>query len=81
VSSSETRLRQQCDPAMLSMLPARVSVAAAQVRVLMQGGLLVSVLMMMLTHCFAGWRKVSLLRPLQLRISMVVVVVLLADQL
>jgi hypothetical protein len=68
---------------MLSMLPARVSVAGAQVRLLMlmQGGLLVSVLMMMLTHCFAGWRKASLRRRRQLRISMVVVVVLTADRL
>ena len=79
VSSSETRLLQQCDPAMLSMLLVRVSVQGQVV--LVQGGLLVSVLMMMLTHCFAGWQKASLLRPPPLRISMVVVVVLTADQL
>ena len=47
----------------------------------MQGGLLVSVPMMMLTHCFAGWRKVSLPRQPPLRISMVVEVVLAADRL
>jgi hypothetical protein len=86
VSSSEMRLRQQCDPAMLSMLPARVSVAGAQVRVRVRvqvqgGGLLVSVLMMMLTHCFAGWRKASLRQWLQLRILMAVMVVPAADQL
>jgi hypothetical protein len=83
VSSSETRLLQRCDPAMLSMLLARVSVAGALVRMWMvlQGMLLVSVLMMMVTHCFAGWRKASLLRPPPLRISMAVVVVLTADQL
>jgi hypothetical protein len=80
VSSSETRLRQQYDPAMLSILPAQVSVAGPRVRVLVQG-LLVSVLMVMLTHCFAGWRKASLLRRPPLRISMVVVVVLTADRL
>jgi len=65
---------------MLSMLLARVSVAGVQVQVL-QRGLLVSVLMMMLTHCFAGWQKASLLLRPPLRISMVVVVVLMADQL
>jgi hypothetical protein len=81
VSSSEMMLRQQCDPAMLSMLPARVSVPGVRVRVQMQGVILVSVLMVMLTHCFAGWRKASLLRPPPLRTSMVVVVVLSADQL
>jgi len=68
---------------MLSMLPARVSVAGAQVRlrVQVQGGPLVSVLMMMLTRCFAGLRKASLRRRRQLHISMVVVVVLAADRL
>lgn len=81
VSSSETRLRQQCDPAMLSMLPTRVSVAGAQMRARVLVQLLVSVLMMMLTHCFAGWRKASLRLRRQLRILMVVVVVLAADQL
>ena len=48
---------------------------------LVQGGLLVLVLMMILTHCFAGWQKASLQRRRQLRISMVVVVVLTADRL
>lgn len=83
VSSSGKRLRQQCDPAMLSMLLARVSVAGVRMLMLMlvQGGLLVLVLMMILTHCFAGWQKASLQRRRQLRISMVVVVVLTADRL
>ena len=83
VSSSEKRLRQQCDPAMLSMLLARGSGAGVRMLMLMlvQGGLLVLVLMMILTHCFAGWQKASLQRRRQLRISMVVVVVLTADRL
>jgi hypothetical protein len=75
-------LLQQSGPAVLSMQPAQVSAAGAQTQVLAQGELFVSVLMMMmLKHCSAGWRKVSLRRRRQLRTLMVVSVVLLADQL
>ncbi len=35
VLGSETRLRQQCDPAMLSILPVQVSVVVVRVRVQM----------------------------------------------
>jgi hypothetical protein len=66
------------------MLPAQVSavVALGLEQLLVQGGLFVSVLMMMMPkHCSAGWRKVSL-RPRQpLRTLMVVLVVQRADQL
>ena len=80
VLSLETRLQQQFGPAMLSMLPAQVS-AAVQVQILAQGELVVSVLMMtMLKHCSAGWRKVSRRRRRPLR-TLMVVVVLPADQL
>jgi len=64
------------------MLLARIWVAGALVRVrVLVRRVLVSVLMVMLTHCFAGWRKASLLLRPQLRISMVVVVVQGVDQL
>jgi hypothetical protein len=67
---------------MLSMLPFRASAAGAQEQALLlvQGGLSVSVpMMMMLRHCSAGWRKVSLQRLRPLRTSMVVFVLPPAD--
>ena len=80
VLSLGTRLQPQFGPVMLSMLRAQVS-AAAQAQILVQEELVVSVLMMtMLKHCSAGWRKVSRRRRRPLR-TLMVVVVLPADQL